>query len=119
MGIMGHTCSHSTWRAGLQNKPLCVSPLHAPIQSSVRFLVYFVYIASTGFINHTSALPQYFCSGVLDENQNFMFPPVTSPVFFLSFLNSLYNISCFFFSASIFCFLRAVATLLYSCRLIS
>lgn len=80
MGMMVHTCSHSTWRAELQNKPLCVSPLH-PIQSSVHFLVYFMYIASIGFINHTWVPPQYFCSGVLDENQDFVFPPVTSPVF--------------------------------------
>lgn len=56
MGMVVHTCSHSTWRAGLQNKPLCVSPLY-PIQSSVLFLVYLMYIASTGFINHTWVPP--------------------------------------------------------------
>lgn len=59
MGMMVHTCSHSTWRAELQNKPLCVSPLH-PIQSSVHFLVYFMYIASIGFINHTWVPPPIF-----------------------------------------------------------
>lgn len=80
MGMMVHTCSPSTWRAGLQNKPLCVSPLH-PKQSGVLFHVYCFYRV---YKSHLSA-PQYFCSGVLDENQDFVLPPVTSPVLILSF----------------------------------